>query len=261
MWIDSHCHLNDEAFTEDYLGAISRAVLVGVKAILVVGCDLPSSQKAVELAAENDQLWAAVGVHPHDAKSWNDNAAFQLVEMLNQPKVVAIGEIGLDYHYNYSTKEDQLKVFQEQLRLAGQYNKPVIIHTREAWQDTMAILTEKKIGPAGGVMHCFTGSYEVARECLDLGLHLSLAGPITFSNAARSREVVARLPLDRLLVETDSPYLTPHPFRGNRNEPSRVVLVGEKLAEIKGLQVAEVMEATTHNFCNLFKIDLNILNN
>jgi TatD DNase family protein len=254
MWIDSHGHLNDEAFQEDYPAIIKAAVDSGVAVMLVVGCDLLSSRRAIELAKEYPMLWATVGIHPHDAKTWDQKTAHEIESMLTEPKVVALGEIGLDYHYLYSPKEDQLKAFTEQIDIAKEYNKPIIIHNREAHQDTLSVLTREQIGPAGGVMHCFSGSREVAVQFLELGLHLSFAGPLTFPNADKLRKVAAELPLDRLLVETDCPYLTPHPFRGHRNEPLRVALVGEKLAEIKQLTVSEVMQITTANSKALFKI-------
>jgi TatD DNase family protein len=254
MWIDSHTHLNDQVYRDDYAAVIEAAVNNQVAAMMVIGCDLESSRRAVEIADEYPMLWAAVGIHPHDAKTWNREAADELQSLLAAPKVVALGEIGLDYHYLYSSKEDQLKAFKEQIQIAKQYNKPIIIHSREAHQDTNDLLAQEKIGPAGGVMHCFSGSWEMALQFLKLGLHLSFTGALTFQNADKLRGVAAKIPLDRLLVETDCPYQTPHPFRGRRNEPLHVALVGEKLAEIKKLTVSEVMQATTANCKTLFKI-------
>jgi TatD DNase family protein len=254
MWIDSHSHLNDQAYQDDYPAVIKAAVDNGITAMLVVGCDLDSSRRAIALAKEYSMIWAAVGVHPQDAKSWNTDVAAEITALLTEPKVVAVGEIGLDYHYLYSSRDEQLKAFQEQLQLAKEYNKPIIIHDREAHQDTYTLLTEEKLGPAGGVMHCFSGSRELALGFLKLGLHISFAGPLTFTNAEKLRSVAVEIPLNRLLVETDCPYLTPHPFRGRRNEPLRVALVGEKLAEIKQLPVDQVMEATIANTRALFKI-------
>lgn len=256
MWIDSHAHLNDAAFQGDLPRTIEKAREAGVGAILVVGYDLASSRLAVQLAEQHHGLWAAAGIHPHDAKTWNEELEVGLGELLNHEKVVAVGEIGLDYHYLYSSREEQQLAFRAQLRLAEKVEKPFIIHNREAHQDTIAILKDEKIGPAGGVMHCFSGSLETARECLRLGLYLSFAGPLTFSNAAKLREVAAALPLGKLMIETDAPYLTPAPFRGERNEPARVGLVGEKLAAIKGLEVQQVMAATSENTSRLFKISL-----
>jgi TatD DNase family protein len=254
MWIDSHAHLNDQAFENDWRPVIDHALKAGIQAILVVGFDLPSSEKAVEMASQEARIWAAVGVHPHDAKTWDQSGADRLRQLLGKPKVVALGEIGLDYHYNYSPREDQLRAFQEQLAIAEEYNKPIIIHNREAHQDTLEVLTGQRIALRRGVMHCFSGSPEMAAQCLKLGLYLSLAGPLTFPHAAKLREVAAEAPLNRLLVETDCPYLTPHPYRGQRNEPMHVELVGRKLAEVKGLPVEEVMEATSSNTKALFGI-------
>lgn len=251
-WIDSHAHLNDEAFKLDVDQIIDNALKAGVKAILVPGFDLVSSVKAVELAKEHQMIWAAVGVHPHDAKTWGRATAAQLEQLLAENKVVAVGEIGLDYHYNYSTKEEQLKAFIEQINIAKSFHKPIIIHNREAHQDTFETLTRERVGSVGGVMHCFSGSREMAAQFVQLGLYISFAGPLTFTNAAKLREAAAGVPMDKLLVETDSPYLAPHPQRGRRNEPAYVRLVGEKLAEVKERSVAEVMATTVANFKTLF---------
>jgi TatD DNase family protein len=258
MWIDSHAHLNDSDFDEDYLKVIENAKTNQIEGIVVVGFDLDSSKKAVELAAMEPIIWAAVGIHPHDAKNWGPAWAAELRELLQKPKVVALGEIGLDYHYNYSTKEEQTGAFRDQLRMANEFQKPVIIHNREAHRDTMMVLEETLRdcgeGKISGAMHCFSGSLEVAFQCLGLGLLISFAGPLTFANAVKLREVALGLPLEKILVETDSPYLSPHPFRGKRNEPAQVALVGSKLAEIKGISIDEVMRVTTDNCKKLFKI-------
>lgn len=254
MWIDSHSHLNDQAFRADYQEVLDRAMQDGVEAIVVVGFDLPSSEWAVELANREKIIWAAVGIHPHDAKTWDQPVSERITQLLADPKVVALGEIGLDYHYNYSTREEQLNAFEEQLAMAHQYNKPVIIHSRESAQDTMKVLTGTGKAPLSGVMHCFSGSMEMAEQCLNLGLYISFAGPLTFPNAVKPRAVAERIPLDRLLVETDCPYLSPHPFRGKRNEPAHVGLVGMKLAEVKTVPVGLVEQVTTANCKVLFKI-------
>ncbi len=254
MWIDSHTHLNDEAFQDDYQAVIKNSSEAGIERMLVVGYDIPSSMRAVQLAQSNDFIYAAVGVHPHDAKLWDASVEEQIRKMLSEPGVVAVGEIGLDYHYNYSQKEDQLRIFKGQLAIAKEYDKPVIIHNREAHQDTYDVLEQAKIGPAGGVMHCFSGSWEMAKQFLELGLYISFAGSLTFKNADKLRGVALKIPEDRILIETDCPYLTPHPFRGDRNEPSRVTLVGEKLAEIKQVPLTEIAGLTTRNAKNLFGI-------
>lgn len=256
MWFDSHCHLNDEAFKEDFSEVIGRAVEAGVSGMMVVGCDLSSSLRAIELAHTYSMVWAAVGIHPHDAKCWGPKVRGEIEQLLREPKVMAVGETGLDYHYDYSPRDDQRRAFREQLEIASEYRKPVIIHNREAHGDTMQILTEVGIGEAGGVMHCFSGSKETAAACIKKGLYISFAGALTFKNARNLTEVAVEVPLDRILVETDAPYLTPHPFRGERNHPGLVPLVGEKLAELKNLPVEIVMEATTCNSRNLFKLDL-----
>ncbi|MGD9154005.1 MAG: TatD family hydrolase [Bacillota bacterium] len=255
MWIDTHCHLNDPVFKDDYRLVLETALRSRVGAMVVVGFDLESSRRAVGLAQEFEPIYAAVGIHPQDADTWNEAVASQIQQMLTEPKVVALGEIGLDYHYDDSpSKAEQKQVFAAQLQMAKQLQKPVIIHNREAHQDTLIVLKSVQLGPAGGVMHCFSGSREIARQWLAMGLYLSFAGPLTFTNARQVREVARTIPLDRLLIETDSPYLAPHPKRGQRNEPGLVGLVGEKLAEIKGKPLTDVMTATTTNAQKLFEL-------
>ncbi len=250
MWLDTHAHLNDEAFMEDLPAVIVAAA--DLVAVIVVGYDLASSEQAVALATAYPQLYAAVGIHPHDAKNWTAATSEKLASWLEQEKVVALGEIGLDYYYEYSSKAEQQIAFRAQLGLARELQKPVIIHNREAHQDTLENIKEIGLGERGGVMHCFSGSYETAELYLRQGLEISFAGSLTFNNAHKLREVAAALPLERLLVETDAPYLTPVPYRGKRNQPQWVELVGKKLAEVKGLAEVEVMQATTANAKRLF---------
>jgi TatD DNase family protein len=254
MWIDSHCHLNDSQYDGDRAVVIERAIDM-LEAVLIVGYDLASSAVALKLARDQPKVWAAAGIHPHDAKTWDEATAARLAELLQDPKMVALGEIGLDYHYDYSPRDAQQAVFKAQLDLARRLHKPVIIHDREAHQDTLAILQEAAPGLTGGVMHCYSGSAEMTCDYLKLGFYISFAGPLTFPNALKSHEAAAAIPLDRILVETDAPYLAPVPHRGRRNEPIHVSLVGARLAEIKGLPVAEVMQATTANCKRLFKLD------
>ena len=256
MWFDSHCHLNDEAFQNDLSAVLDQARQAGVSGMMVVGYDLPSSIRAIELAHAYDILWASVGIHPHDAKNWDPEVRREIELLLKDSKVMALGEIGLDYHYDYSPRDDQRRAFREQLELADEYRKPVIIHNREAHGDTLQILSEVGIGEAGGVMHCFSGSKETAAACIKQGLYISFAGPLTFKNAKNLAEVAVEVPLDRILIETDAPYLTPHPFRGERNHPGLVPLVGQKLAELKNETVEAVMEITSRNSRNLFKLDV-----
>lgn len=252
MWIDSHAHLNDPRFEKDCDSVLSAAREGRVTEIIVVGYDLPSSRRAVELASKEPMVRAAVGIHPHDARLWNETTRIRLEELLSASQVVALGEIGLDYHYMHSGKEEQLRAFHEQLALARQYNKPVIIHNREAHQDTLNVLNGNS--SLTGVMHCFSGSLEMARQIIKLGLKISFAGPLTFPNAGKLREIAAEIDLEHIMVETDCPYLTPHPLRGQRNEPARVGLVGQKLAEIKGMPVEKVAAVTTANCRELFGI-------
>lgn len=253
MWFDSHCHLNDEAFENDAEAVFDSAIAANVRRMMVVGFDLPSSRAAVALAEKHEEIWAAAGIHPHDASVWNDDVANELRELLHHPRTKALGEIGLDYHYNYSTSEEQLKAFREQMQLARELGKPVIIHSREATADTMMVLNEFS-SLIAGVMHCFAGSRETAEECLNKGLYISFSGSVTFKNAHKLAAVAAEIPSERLLVETDCPYLTPMPFRGERNEPFRVTLVGEKLAELRGVSSEEIEKLTCDNASRLFGI-------
>ncbi|MBQ6842589.1 MAG: TatD family hydrolase [Firmicutes bacterium] len=250
---DSHCHLDDQKLYGDLEDVLQRAAEAGVERITNIGCDWPSSLMSVRLAERYPgRIYAAVGVHPHDADSLDAKMLERLKELAQLPQVVAWGEIGLDYHYDFSPRDVQKKVFIEQLAAAKQVKLPVIIHSREANQDTMDILKAEKAGMYGGVLHCFSGSWDMAKHCLDLGFYISFAGPLTFANANTPVEVASKVPLDRLLVETDSPYLSPHPLRGKTNEPGHVLHVAEKLAEIRGMTLEEIAEQTTQNAFALF---------
>lgn len=256
MLVDSHCHLDDAAFDADRKDVILFAKQLGIKWILNPGADLASSKKAVVLADEYPMIYAAVGVHPHDAKDVPDDWEAQLQELGAHPKVVAIGEMGLDYHYDHSPRQAQQDVFRKQIRLARSIGKPVIIHEREAPADVLTILKEEQVQDVGGVMHCFSGSIESARLFMQLGLYISFAGPVTFKNARRSLEVASAIPLDKILVETDAPYLTPEPYRGKRNEPGHVLLVAQKIAEMRGMDFSEFAEAVTFNAEQLFRVSI-----
>ncbi|MCK9223350.1 MAG: TatD family hydrolase [Limnochordia bacterium] len=260
MLIDSHAHLDNERFEGEQEEVIARAQQVGVSIIINVGWDLPSSKQAIESAAKYPGIYAAIGVHPHDASSLNNDVIKEFVALAEHPKVIAIGEIGLDYYYDLSPREQQMEAFCQQLDLAGQLRLPVIIHNRDAHEDTQQILKGYKGKLAGGVMHCFSGSVEMATTMLDYGLYLGFGGPITFKNAVRPPEVVRYTPLERMLIETDCPYLTPVPHRGKRNEPAYVFYVAEKVAQLKGLDVAEVAVATTSNARALFNLTRASLN-
>jgi TatD DNase family protein len=243
---DTHCHLNDPAYQADLAAVLKRARAAGVVRMLVVGYDLPSSQKALALAEAEDGIYAAVGIHPHDAAGVTTADLVRLEEMLAHPKAVALGEIGLDYHYENSPRREQQEVFRAQLALAQKVGKPVVIHGREAHADLVAAL--KAEGDRyQGVMHCYSGSKEAAREYLDLNLYISVAGPVTFKNARKLLEVVPMLPPERLLLETDAPYLTPHPWRGRRNEPACLVAVAERVAQLRGMTTEAVADLTWEN--------------
>lgn len=258
--IDSHAHLDNSQFNDDRHESIERAQRSGISHILTIGCDMESSMKSIAIAEEYDQVFAAVGVHPHDSTEINPETLIQLEEMLGHPKVVALGEIGLDYFRNHSPRDIQRKAFREQIRLAKRVKKPIIIHDREAHDEVMDILIEEKAADVGGVLHCFSGDLKMARQCLDLGFYLSFPGPVTYPKNEATRDVVRAIPIERLLVETDCPYLSPQKFRGKRNEPAYVRYTAEKIAEVKGLSSADVARITSQNCYNLFgfgNVDLN----
>ncbi len=254
--IDSHAHLNDPAFTDDLEQVILQASEAGVDEIINVGYDLESSSYGIELAERFDRLWAVVGLHPHDAKTWTSQTEDALRKMVKHPKVLAIGETGLDFHYDNSPRNDQREVFRQQLALAREVDLPAVIHSRDAAQETLEIIKEYSDVPC--LLHCYSGSFEMAEEYIKLGCYFSFGGPITFKNANRLRNVVARMPLERVLIETDCPYLTPHPHRGKRNEPAYLLYTAEKLAEISGHtleEIARITEENTRKFFRLVKED------
>ena len=257
QFIDSHCHIDGPEYDSDRQEVISTALEAGVSTMLNVGTGDPHSgafERAVELAETHTEIYAAVGVHPHDAKLFDDAAEQRLVQLVKQStRVIAWGEIGLDYHYDHSPREIQREVFRRQLRLARKLNLPVIIHSREADEDTIDILREEMEGAArGGVLHCFGGSLQMALDAIGLNFYISFAGNLTFKKAEDLREIAIQLPLERLLVETDCPYLTPVPFRGKRNEPARVVETARCLATLHNRDLAEVGRITSENFGRLF---------
>ncbi|MBN2797333.1 MAG: TatD family hydrolase [Clostridia bacterium] len=254
MLFDSHAHLDANQFKNDLNEVIKRAQDEGVELIMNPGADYESSMNAVKLAETYDFIYAAVGVHPHDASSLDDMMLTLLKKMAKHPKVKAIGEIGLDYHYDYSPRETQRYWFRKQLQLAKALNLPVIIHDREANQDVFNILKEENAFETGVLLHCYSGSAELARQYVNLGAYISIAGPVTYKNARKTVEVVEMIPLEKLLIETDSPYLSPHPMRGKRNESSYVKYVAEKIAEIKSLSYEEVCRVTFENAKKYFKI-------
>lgn len=255
MLFDTHVHLNAEQYQEDLEEVICRAQSAGVTHMIVVGFDRPTIKKAIELAEAYDFLYASVGWHPVDAIDMTADDLAWIEELAEHPKVVALGEMGLDYHWDKSPKDMQKQVFREQIRLAKKVKLPIIIHNREATQDIVDILKEEGADQVGGIMHCFSGSVETARECIEMNFYISLGGPVTFKNAKKPKEVAADIPLEKLLIETDCPYLTPHPYRGTRNEPAYVKLVAEQIAEIKGTSYEEVAKATKKNAFKLFNIE------
>ena len=254
MLSDSHAHLTLEHFDPDREAVIARAREAGIGRIVTIASFIGDAEACAALAARHDFVHFAAGVHPHEAKNFTPEVAAAIRRTATLPKGVAIGEIGLDYHYDFSPRDAQRRVFREQIALARELKLPIVIHTREAWDDTLLILEEEKARDVGGVFHCFSGRTEQARRCLEFGFFLSFAGPVTFKNATDLAEAAVYAPIDRLLCETDSPYLTPHPFRGRRNEPARVRLVVERIAALKGLTAEEIGEATTRNLERVFRL-------
>jgi TatD DNase family protein len=257
MFADSHCHLTDAQFDADRNAVLQRARDVGVSRFLVIGAngDFGHNEKAVALAQEHADVFAVIGVHPHDAKTITDETYTQLRALARQPKVVGVGETGLDFYYDNSPREDQRRHFRAFIRLALELRLPLSMHVRDAYPEAAQTLREEGEGKVRGVMHCFTGSVEEAKTLLDLGLFLSLSGIVTFKGARELREVAHFAPLDRLLIETDCPLLAPVPYRGRRNEPAYVVQVAKTIAEAKGVPLAEVAEATRRNTERLFRLE------
>ena len=255
MIFDSHCHLNDKQLLEDIDDVITRAIENNVTHFLVIGWDLESSKIAIQLAEKHPNIYACIGVHPVDVKENIDYQLEELEKLIKHPKVKAFGEIGLDYYWVKETeqREKQQQYFIKQIELANKYNLPIVIHNRDSIEDCLNIIKQNP-PKYGGVVHCFSGSVEVAKEFIKLGLHISLGGPVTFKNARVPKEVATFVPLEWLLLETDCPYLTPHPYRGTRNEPKYTKLVGEEIATLKGITSKEVEEATFNNTVKLFGI-------
>ncbi|WP_096156091.1 MULTISPECIES: TatD family hydrolase [Bacillus] len=254
MLFDTHAHLNALQYEEDLQEVIQRAQEEKVTNIVVVGFDRETIEKAMELTNKYDFIYAAIGWHPVDAIDLTDEHLHWIEELASHPKVVAIGETGLDYYWDKSPKEVQKEAFRKQIHLAKKVKLPIIIHNRDATADVVEILKQEKAEEVGGIMHCFTGSAEVAQQCMEMNFYISFGGPITFKNAKKPKEVAMEIPLDRILIETDCPYLTPHPFRGKRNEPSYVKYVAEQIAELKELSYEEVAKVTTDNAKRLFGI-------
>jgi TatD DNase family protein len=240
--IDSHCHVNDPKFDEDRDAVLERALAAGVDTMVVI--DAP------EFAERHPFLYATLGVHPHEAANATEETFARIRDLAQHPKVIAIGEIGLDYHYDFSPRDVQRRVFDRQLEIAAEFHKPVVIHTREAWDDTLAQMPSL---PYGGIMHCFTGTVEQAKQAVERGFHLGFGGVLTFPRAEELRTAARETPDDRLLLETDCPYLAPVPHRGKRNEPAYVVETARRLAEVRGTSLEAIAVLTTSNFQKLMR--------
>jgi TatD DNase family protein len=254
--VDSHCHLDNLQFDPDREAVIGRALAAGIERMVVIGTGdgPPDLEAGIRLADKHEAIYATVGVHPHDASKATPDTYKRLRELLKHPKVIALGEIGLDYHYDHSPREVQREAFLEQMLIASEARKPIVIHTREAWEDTIDLLEVywRPYG-LGGIMHCFSGGPDQAALCLDLGFYLSFAGILTFPKSADIQEAARTAPADRILIETDAPYLAPVPYRGKRNEPAFVAQTARKLAELRGVTPEEIARITTANFLKLCK--------
>ena len=251
---DSHCHVDEPKFDSDRDEALLRMRERGVTRYAVIGSDMASSRHAADFAKAHEGCYAAVGIHPHEAKTMKDGDLDLLAAWLREEKVVALGEIGLDYYYDLSPREVQQEVCLKQLELARAMDMPVCFHVRDAHQDMLDLLKAHRSLLTGGIIHCFSGSWEIAKEYLKLGYYISFAGPVTFKKAPKLQEAAVNVPRDRLLVETDSPYLAPEPVRGRRNEPANVYYVAEKIAALRGESLEELAAYTTENALRVYRI-------
>lgn len=258
MLIDTHTHLDDARYDSDRDAMIRRAKEAGIEAMITIGCDLATSRAAVALTDRYEFVYASVGVHPHEVRHIEDHWYDEFRTLAEHKKVLAYGEIGLDYHYNHSPPEEQRRRFREQVRLGKDLRLPLVIHTREAQEDTIRILKEEQASEAGGVLHCFSGDAWLAKDALDLGFYLSFSGILTFQNATMLRDIARTVPMDRLLIETDCPYLTPVPHRGKRNEPAFVRHVADQLSSLlpgdPRRSVEDIARQTSENARRLFRI-------
>jgi len=253
MLIDSHCHLDSDQFDEDREAVIERAIAAGVTRMVAIGTGNgpPDLEAGIRLADRYDAFYATVAIHPHDACKTTPETFRHLAALSRHPKVVAIGEMGLDYHYDFAPREVQRAVFIEQMHIAAEAKKPIVIHTREAWDDTISVIREHWDATLGGIMHCFSGGPKEAQQALDLGFYISFGGILTFPKALEIQEAARLAPVDRILVETDAPYLAPIPKRGKRNEPAFMVETARKLAALRGVSEQAIAESTTKNFHRL----------
>jgi TatD DNase family protein len=256
MLVDSHCHLDFPDFSGRLPQVIESMKDSGITAAVCIGVSMESMQTVLSLAEKHACLYASVGVHP-EHQDCIEPSLDQLISLAQHPKVIGIGETGLDYYWHKDCPEWQRDRFRVHIRAARQCGKPLIVHTRDAAEDTLRLMREEGAGETGGVMHCFTETMEVAASALDLGFYISFSGIVTFKNAKSIKEVAKSIPLDRILIETDAPYLAPVPYRGKTNEPAYVRYVAEEIARLRNLPIEDVAQATTENFCRLFKVTLN----
>lgn len=252
-WIDSHCHIIDEAFSDDFDEIIKRIEENNIERCMIVCCYDHEYDKAIALAKKDSRFDVAVGIHPSDVKKLNDDIWNKFIEYSRNPYVKAIGEIGLDYYWDKDNKDDQKDIFIKQIEIANKLNKPILVHSRDAMQDTFDIM---KKYPAKGVMHCYSGSREMAKEFMKLGYYLSLGGPVTYKNANEPKEVAKIIDNDKILIETDCPYLTPVPFRGKRNEPSYVIYTGKYISELRNVDEDVFKDQLVNNYDRLFRCDI-----
>lgn len=255
MLVDTHCHIHDARFDEDREEVLKRARTAGVKAMISIGCDLETTKRAKALAQTHDDVYFSAGYHPHEAKEASEAELLELEHLAAHPKCVAIGECGLDYHYDHSPRDIQNQIFRAQIALAVRMKKALVIHVRDAFDDCLALLAAHDTSQIAVVIHCFTGTVEVAQKMLERGFYLSISGIVTFKDPGALEQVVAFAPLDRLLIETDAPYLAPLPYRGKRNEPAHVSVVADKVAALKGLSRAELEDALLTNARRVFHPD------
>lgn len=246
---DSHCHVYDDRMPDGPSAALDAARAAGVTGMVAVGCDRPTSEASIAVAQANDDVWATVGLHPHDA----DQGVDTIVDLIGDPGVVAIGEAGLDYYYDNSPRDIQRTAFAAQIQLAHEHDLPLVIHTRDAWDDTFDVLDAEGM-PNGTIFHCFTGSPDEAQRCLDRGAHVSFSGIVTFKTATDLQAAARLVPLDRMLIETDAPYLAPVPHRGKTDQPAYVAHTAQFIADLRDVRITEVAEATARNARQVFRL-------
>lgn len=253
MWVDTHAHIAGDEFADDVADVVRRATEAGVWRVVCVADTLDSAQRTISLARQYNQVLATAGVHPHQASTVNEHALHTLEQLIQDEHICAVGEIGLDFYYDFSPRDVQRNAFRQQIRLAKAADLPVIVHSREAEHAVLDILEEENA--TKGVLHCYWGDARGAERAIEMGFHIGVGGPITFKKTDDLRDIIERLPLERLIIETDAPYLAPVPYRGKRNEPAYVVQVGHRLAQLMNRSVEEIAEMTTANACRLFGID------